>query len=270
MARANRHFLTGHVWHITHRCHKKEFLLKLVKDRQRWLYWLFQAKRRYGLSILNYMVTSNHIHLLVLDRGNSRDTIPRSIQLIAGRTGQEYNQRKKRKGAYWEDRYHATAVQSNEHLIQCINYIDMNMVRAGVVKHPKEWIHSGYNEIQALRKRYRLIDHRKLTSLLNYKDHDSLKDAHRKWTDDSLGTSTFIREDHWTQSVAVGNKTFIEKIKEYLGDRAKGRMIIGTGDAYQLKESQAAYGKSVDSHCENTFSWSMLNDFSNEDTNNNL
>jgi putative transposase len=48
MARAKRHYLHGHVWHITHRYHKKEFLLKLVKDRQRWLYWLFQAKKRYG------------------------------------------------------------------------------------------------------------------------------------------------------------------------------------------------------------------------------
>ena len=48
MARAKRHFLPGHAWLLTHRCHKKEFLLKLVKDRQRWLYWLFQAKKRYG------------------------------------------------------------------------------------------------------------------------------------------------------------------------------------------------------------------------------
>ena len=35
MARANRHFLSGYVWHLTHRCHKKDFLLKLVKNRQR-------------------------------------------------------------------------------------------------------------------------------------------------------------------------------------------------------------------------------------------
>ena len=59
------------------------------------------------------MVTSNHVHLLVVD-GGQRDTIPRSIQLIAGRTGQEYNQRKNRNGAFWEDRYHATAVQTLE------------------------------------------------------------------------------------------------------------------------------------------------------------
>ena len=103
MARAKRHYLPGYVWHITHRCHKKEFLLKLVKDRQRWLYWLFEAKKRYGFQILNYMATSNHIHLIVVDGGPS-NTIPKSIQLIAGRTGQEYNQRKNRNGAFWADR----------------------------------------------------------------------------------------------------------------------------------------------------------------------
>ncbi len=35
MPRANRYFLPGHVWHITHRCHKKEFLLKFSKDRKK-------------------------------------------------------------------------------------------------------------------------------------------------------------------------------------------------------------------------------------------
>jgi hypothetical protein len=35
------------------------------------------------------------------------------MQLIAGRTAQEYNQRKNRKGAFWEDRYHATAIETD-------------------------------------------------------------------------------------------------------------------------------------------------------------
>ena len=84
------------------------------------------------------------------------------MQLIAGRTGQEYNQRKNRKGAFWEDRYHATAVESGSHLIQCLVYIDLNMVRAGVISHPEEWPFSGYNEIQRPRERYGLIDHDRL------------------------------------------------------------------------------------------------------------
>jgi len=65
---------------------------------------------------------------------------PQSLQLVAGRTSQEFNQRKMRKGAFWEDRYHhATAVESNEDLAKCIVYIDLNMVRAGVVRHPSEY-----------------------------------------------------------------------------------------------------------------------------------
>ena len=69
MPRANRCFLPNHVWHITHRCHKKDFLLKFVRDRKRWQYWLFEARRRFGLCVLDYTVTSNHIHLLVQDQG---------------------------------------------------------------------------------------------------------------------------------------------------------------------------------------------------------
>ena len=48
MPRANRYFLPDHVWHITHRCHKKEFLLKFAKDRKRWLHWLFEARKRFA------------------------------------------------------------------------------------------------------------------------------------------------------------------------------------------------------------------------------
>ena len=85
--------------------------------------WLYKVKIRYGLTILDYMVTSNHTHLLVYDRDGG-DVISKSIQLLAGRVGQEYNERKNRKGAFWQDRYHATAVETGEHLMNCIVYID--------------------------------------------------------------------------------------------------------------------------------------------------
>ena len=102
------------------------------------------------------MITSNHVHLLIKDTGPN--VIADSMQLIAGRTAQEYNQRKDRQGAFWEDRYHATAIEADEHLHRCLIYIDLNMVRAGVVSHPGEWAHSGYREIQEPPKRYAVID----------------------------------------------------------------------------------------------------------------
>ena len=89
------------------------------------------------------------------------------MQLIAGRSGQEYNQRKGRHGAFWEDRYHAAAIEINEHLQRCLVYTDLNMVRARVVTHPGNWAHSGYREIQKPPKRYG-IDLRELSSLCGF------------------------------------------------------------------------------------------------------
>jgi putative transposase len=104
MSRANRYFLPRHVWHITHRCHQRKFLLKFARDRRRYLHWVFEAKKRFGLCVLDYVVTSNHVHLLVKDSGE--DAIAQSMQLIAGPTAQEYNERKGSHGAFWEDRYY--------------------------------------------------------------------------------------------------------------------------------------------------------------------
>ena len=50
--------------------------------------------------MLNYIVTSDHIHLLVVD--TEEDVIAKSLQLVTGRTVQEFNQRKKRKSLWGE------------------------------------------------------------------------------------------------------------------------------------------------------------------------
>jgi putative transposase len=240
MARAKRHFIPGYIWHITHRCHKREFLLKFSKDRHRYLQWLYQARKRYGLKILNYMVTSDPIHFLVVDDGD-KDVIPNSMKLVAGRTGQEYNQRKSRKGAYWEDRYHATAVESGDHLARCMVYIDTNMVRAGVVSHPAMWSFSGYNEIQEPGRKNVLIDYERLQRLIGARSYDQLRASHRGWTEDYLGDGAKSRQNEWTGSIAVGSRSFIGKVKALLGSRAKGRKIKERGEGYQLREGPAPY-----------------------------
>ena len=261
MARAKRHYIPGQIWHITHRCHKREFLLTFAKDRRRWLQWLYEAKKRYGLIVLNYAVTSNHIHLVVVG-GKERDVIPNSIKLIAGRTGQEFNQRKSRKGAFWEDRYHATAIESGNHLFRCIVYIDLNMVRAGVVAHPSEWPFCGYNEIQEPKRKNVLINYERLTRLLGFDSYDKVKMYHKRWVEEHLGNENNIRDDRWTMSIAVGTKSFVERIKSLMGTMAVGRKNIGTGDSYQLREPAAPYNahsefKKDDIGPENTWPWDV-------------
>ena len=54
MPRAKRTVIPGHVWHITERCHDRGYLLRFVRDRRRWRHWLFEARKRVGLCVLNY------------------------------------------------------------------------------------------------------------------------------------------------------------------------------------------------------------------------
>ena len=235
-------------------------MLKFSKDRQRWLRWLLEAKKRYGLSILDYTVTSNHIHLLVSD-DKGRDVIPESIKLIAGRTGQEFNQRKARKGAYWEDRYHATAVENGDHLLQCIVYIDMNMVRAGVVSHPADWPFSGYSEIQNPKRKNVLINYTRLRELLGSDTYDRVQSAHRKWVESCLENGENARDDKWTCSVAVGSRQFTQDMRELMGGLVSGRELSESGKSFQLREVQTPYSalfkaEKVEIGHQNSYFWS--------------
>ena len=192
MARANRHFIKGQIWHLTHRCHKRQWLLKFKQDRDRWLFWLYQARQRYGLVVLNFVVTSNHIHLLVEDQGKRE--ISKSIQLLASRTAQEFNNRKSRVGAFWQDRYHATAIESDQHLVRCLRYIDLNMVRAGAVTHPSQWTHSGYVETTLPVQRYRRLDLLRLCQLLGCSDLNTLQQLRFEWVEEAMSHGILQRE----------------------------------------------------------------------------
>ncbi len=245
MPRANRSFLPGHVWHVTQRCHKKEFLLKFRKDKRLWMSWALEAKARFGIVVLNFMITSNHIHLLAtarLTHWKCRSTVALSgaLQLIESRVAQTFNGRKERHGAFWEDRYHATAIENGRRLKRCLTYIDMNMVRAGVVSHPREWPFCGYFELAreadpaaaAVRQRRRgfLVDTDALLDLLGVADIPTLLARRNEWIDEAIRKRRLEREALWTESVAVGSEKFLERFRAGLGSRA-GVAEIGRGGA---------------------------------------
>jgi putative transposase len=238
MPRGSLHKLAGHVLHVTDRCHRKQFLLKFARDRRAWLRWLFEARRRYELCVLNYQVTCNHVHLLVFDHG--RGEVARSMQLAAGCCGQAYNSRKRRRGAFWEDCYHATAVDTEVYLAHCMAYIDLNMVRAGVVDHPRHWRESGYREIQEGRQRYRIIDRRALSELLGVSE-ERLASVQNEWVEAALAAGGLDRRPEWSESVAVGRRSYVEDVKNVLGGAARHRRIEDLDDMTVLRDPTEAY-----------------------------
>jgi putative transposase len=141
---------------------------------------------------------------------------------------------------------HATAIETGEHLLRCLVYIDLNMVRAGVIDHPSNWPHGGYNEIQAPRRKNIIIAYERLRELAGFRNYAAFASTHRKWVHAALVEIDAKRESRWTESIAVGSSPFIERIKNAMGAMAKGRSVQPTEGAFELREAQSAYNSIFD------------------------
>jgi hypothetical protein len=139
-------------------------------------------------------------------------------------------------------------------------YIDLNMVRAGVVTHPSDWEGCGYNEILHKPGRYGLIDRKTLINFLGCTDEEGLVDIYRQLVSDAMHTAPLVRQPIWTESIAVGDEEFVSETKRKLSSMATGRKIISSGSAYELREPSLPYATRFDARnnalrLENTFIW---------------
>jgi putative transposase len=120
------------------------------------------------------------------------------------------------------------------------------MVRAGVVKHPTEWLHSGYVEIQQPPARYRVIDLAALSELCGFNDVRAFQKAHRESVEAALRAERLVQDSRWSESIAVGSEAFVEQVKVALGYKGHHRQVTKTDGVHTLREPVQAYGHNFD------------------------
>ena len=177
-------FLPSKLWLINQRCCANQPLFKDCVDRRRWLYWLYQARRRFGLSVLNFVVLPSETQLLLLDKG--RGEIPCSMQLVARSMAADYNRFKRRQGPFWEGRYSASRMDAGASLPELLVTMDLTPVKRGCVNHPEKWQTSGFYELQNPPPRARRIDVNALQRLLNPVDLNQLLRQRKGWVQSAL------------------------------------------------------------------------------------
>jgi putative transposase len=157
---------------------------------------------------LNYIVTSNHVHILF--HAQDAVSLSKAMHFVQGNSARDYNQRKGREGSFWRGRYHPTMIQEGSHLSRCLFYIDMNMVRAGECKHPSGWAESGYHELLGKRQRYRIVDAEQLLKCLGHKDENNeFKEWYERTLEDYIKSNYHAREALWTESLAIGGREWL-------------------------------------------------------------
>ncbi len=132
-------------YHLTPRCQDGGFLLRFKRDRRNYLARLRESIERTPVDVLDHVHTSNHVHLLLWATDGA--DVSAAMQYLQGTTARDYNRSKKRRGAYWADRFRPTLVQTGPHLSRCLFCMALNMVRARAITHPSQWETSGYREL---------------------------------------------------------------------------------------------------------------------------
>lgn len=215
MARLVRYFVKGQAQHIIQRGNNREPIFAAVADYRFYLECLEEAAKRHELSIHAYVLMTNHVHLLASPK--TKESIPKTLQSVGRRYVQYFNYTYERTGTLWEGRYKATVIDSDRYLLTCMRYIELNPVRAQMVKHPREYAWSSYAANADGKENKRLTQH----SLYRQLDSHAVQrqSAYRQLFRAVIGKADLkaLREAT-NKGWVFGNDRFRERI-EQLSDR---------------------------------------------------
>lgn len=164
---------------------------------------------------------TNHVHFVVEAEGDAK-TISHMMKRVNGRQTAHVNKVGGRSGTLWNDRYKASPIQRENYLLACIRYIELNPVRAGLVRSAEDYPWSSI--------RFRISG--KTDTLLDldfcYKslgrDHSSRTEAYRKYLAQATDNDE-IREirSAISRNQPTGNLRFIDEIEQRIGVRIEKR-----------------------------------------------
>ncbi len=133
-----------YVYHVMTRGNNRQMVFKDDDDYSRYLEIIQQYRQKYKFKLYHYVLMSNHVHLVLQpsDHGGTLSEIMKGINLTYA---YHYKKKNKHIGHFWQDRYKSIIVSKDEYLLACGSYVELNPVRAHMVKDPKKHLWSSYN-----------------------------------------------------------------------------------------------------------------------------
>jgi Transposase and inactivated derivatives len=153
------------VYHVLTRGNNKQDVFKDDEDFRKYIEILWKYKNQYKYKLYHYVLMSNHVHLVMetTQAGGELFQIMKGINLSYA---QHYKKKYVYTGHFWQDRYKSIIISKDEYLLACGSYVELNPVRAGMVKAPKDYPWSSYG-VNAYGKKDDLID--KHIILINFR-----------------------------------------------------------------------------------------------------
>ena len=210
MSRTARIAPKEYIYHILIRGNNREDVFKDVKDYKKYIEILKRYKEKYKFRLYHYILMRNHVHLVIepIKKGGTLAEIMKSINLSYV---QYYKFRYKHIGHFWQDRYKSIIISKDEYLLACGSYVELNPVRAGIVKDPRDYKWSSYN-VYAYGKANSLVDEHSIYKGLSKNDRERRK-RYREFVKRMLREKEAMKGE-MDRRVIYGSKEFIDKVRK--------------------------------------------------------
>lgn len=142
MARKPRFRVVGLPQHIVQRGNNRQPCFRDDTDRRRYLADLEDALHEHDVELHAWVLMSNHVHLLATPRTGRG--VSGMMQKLGSRYVRWFNDRHERSGTLWDGRFRASLVETDRYLLACMRYIELNPVRANMVRDPGKYRWSSF------------------------------------------------------------------------------------------------------------------------------
>lgn len=128
--------------HVIQRGNNRQTLFTSDADMAAYAHWLEDGALRFQVDVHGWVFMTNHVHLLVTPRADNG--VSRLMQSLGRRYVGHFNYLYARSGTLLEGRFRSCLVQENQYFLTCLRYIELNPVRAGMVRDPGDYRWSSY------------------------------------------------------------------------------------------------------------------------------
>ena len=210
MPRRLRFCPDGFPVHIIQRGINRQACFACDEDIAAYAHWLAEGAIKFEVDIHAWVFMTNHVHLLLTPKNKS--AISQLMQYLGRLYVRRFNYRYSRSGSLFDGRFKSSLIQDDHYLLTCLQYIELNPIRAGLVLDPGDYKWSSYQS-HAFGKSVGMWTPHAVYSALG-KSQEGCQRIYRNKIGDSISTEALTKIRHCANTgLVLGTKRFREEIE---------------------------------------------------------
>jgi REP element-mobilizing transposase RayT len=146
MSSSKRLYYNRATYHVCIRGNNRQMVLNTEEDKKKFLETLNKFKNRFAFKLFGLVLMDNHVHLVI--QVNGLANISKIMQAVTLSYSQKFRHKYGYTGYVWQGRFKSSVIEGNSYIVECLNYIHNNPLRAKIVNKLQDYLWSSYHVYQ--------------------------------------------------------------------------------------------------------------------------